>query len=77
MSQVSCPNCGSHDLSHARIGVFVHRECSASETGTTQWQQNVESMEANCDCPKCGEPCRPSKLVCPRCNLPVEEPGEN
>lgn len=77
MTKITCPNCGSHDLSHSHIGIFEHAECSASETGTTEWQQNVGSMDEPCPCPKCSEPCRPAKLVCPHCNMPMEEAGEN
>jgi hypothetical protein len=77
----TCPNCGEHDLSQFHRRKFVHQECPSSETGTTEWEEEITGSAPSCSldspCPACGEPCQPAQIICPQCNIPVEQDGED
>ncbi len=77
---VTCPNCGSHDLSRVVVRKYAHRECRLSEEGTTEWQEEVpaDSDPKECrPCPTCGQECTPVEIVCPNCFKPVGDADED
>ncbi len=79
---ITCPNCGEHDLSQFHRQKFVHKDCPGSDTGSTEWEEEITGSAPECSlddkpCPACGEPCQPAQIICPQCNIPVEQEKED
>lgn len=71
-----CPHCGKK-LSQVKR-TYHHTDCPDSETGSCTWQVKVDPGVDECQlCPTCGEACVPTRIACPNCNKPIEDPGEN